>query len=224
MGEETYQRTRSPENCWTPSKRASGLLCRRFWTRKNRALTPEAGGKRTVRGGVHPPMASSELEANKSTDIKLTKSDDKITIKLGKIAQKDKLTHFLGATCTTKSQASWEIRSLRHDNKISRLWNSHFQNFIVVALPTKSRVFGRFSSLPPKPPPPPQKRKFYFYCRLAVSDWWLRFRLFCLSFFFFLNPSGDQLRGTLSWALSWDSSLLSSRRLWEILCCYSVCN
>ena len=74
-----------PENAlsWKsldPSERASGLLCRGFFYRKNRALTPEGGGKRTVRGGsktpfwegchswgfpppsfFHPPMASSEL-------------------------------------------------------------------------------------------------------------------------------------------------------------------
>ena len=50
------------------------------------------------------------------------------------------------------------------DNK-----NFHFQNFIVVAFPTKTSVFGRFSSLPPSPSPP-QKRKIYFYCRLAVSE------------------------------------------------------
>ena len=30
----------------------------------------------------------------------------------------------------------------------------HFQNFIVVALPTKNSVFGRISSLPPRSPPP----------------------------------------------------------------------
>ena len=49
----------------------------------------------------------------------------------------------------------------------------HFQNYIVVAFPTKNSIFGRFSSLsrrPPPPAPPPQKRTFYFYCRLAVSE------------------------------------------------------
>ena len=78
-GKITYQRMRSPENSRTPPKRASGLLCRGFLYRKKRALTPESGGKRTVRGGVqnpfvggvsfvrfstplffHPPMTSSE--------------------------------------------------------------------------------------------------------------------------------------------------------------------
>ena len=56
-----------------PSKlRASGLLCRGFLYRQNRALTPERGGKRTARGGVqnpflgaplffHPSMASSDM-------------------------------------------------------------------------------------------------------------------------------------------------------------------
>ena len=53
------------------------------------------------------------------------------------------------------------------------LKNLHFQNFIVMAFPTKNSVFGRFSSLPPRPPPP-QKRKFYFNCRLAVSELHLR--------------------------------------------------
>ena len=39
-----------------PSKRASGLLCRGFLYKKNKALTPEGGGKRTVRGGVQNPF------------------------------------------------------------------------------------------------------------------------------------------------------------------------
>ena len=48
-----------PENALSralldPSKRASGLLCRGFLYRKNRALTREGGGKRTVRGGPKP--------------------------------------------------------------------------------------------------------------------------------------------------------------------------
>ena len=50
-GRKMYQRRRSPEKFWTPSKRASGLLCRGCSYRKNRALTPEGGGERTVRGG-----------------------------------------------------------------------------------------------------------------------------------------------------------------------------
>ena len=46
-----------PENALSrkfldPSKKASGLLCRGFLYRKNRATTPEGGGKRTIRGGV----------------------------------------------------------------------------------------------------------------------------------------------------------------------------
>ena len=50
-----------PENALSrkfldPSKRASGLLCRGFLYRKNRALTPEGGGKRTVGGGVQNPF------------------------------------------------------------------------------------------------------------------------------------------------------------------------
>ena len=39
-----------------------------------------------------------------------------------------------------------------------------------MAFPTKTSVFGRFSSLPLRTPPPPSKRKYYFYCRLAVSE------------------------------------------------------
>ena len=75
-----------PENALSrkfldPSKTAPALLCHGFLYRKNRALTPEGGGKRTVRGGVqnpflggvsfvrvflrpsffHPPMASSDF-------------------------------------------------------------------------------------------------------------------------------------------------------------------
>ena len=46
-----------------------------------------------------------------------------------------------------------KIRSLRNDDKISRQSNLQFQNFIVVAFPTKTSVFARFSSLPPNPPP-----------------------------------------------------------------------
>ena len=40
--------------------------------------------------------------------------------------------------------------------------------------------FGRFSSLPPKPPPL-KNRKFYFYCRLAVSEFCSVIRLGGLS-------------------------------------------
>ena len=78
-GRKTYQRTRSPNNFWTPS-RGFGLLCRGFLYRKNRALTPEGGwktygtrggSKTPFLGGVsfvrfsyplffHPPVASSE--------------------------------------------------------------------------------------------------------------------------------------------------------------------
>ena len=50
-----------PENALSrkfldPSKRASGLLCREFLYRKNRALTPEGGGKRTYEGGSKTPF------------------------------------------------------------------------------------------------------------------------------------------------------------------------
>ena len=53
-GGTTYQTTRSPENCWTPSKRASGLLCCGFLYRKNRAMTPEKGGEK---GGGPKPLS-----------------------------------------------------------------------------------------------------------------------------------------------------------------------
>ena len=37
--------------------------------------------------------------------------------------------------------------------------------------PSKTTLFGRFSSLcTPNDPPPPQRRKFNFYCRFAVSE------------------------------------------------------
>ena len=39
-----------------PLQKAFGLLCPGFLYRKNRALTPEGGGKRTVRGGVQKPF------------------------------------------------------------------------------------------------------------------------------------------------------------------------
>ena len=46
-------------------------------------------------------------------------------------------------------------RSLRNDNKIVRLQNLHFQNFVVVAFPTKKNsVLGQFPSLLPIPNPP----------------------------------------------------------------------
>ena len=55
-GRKTYQRTHSAEILLDPSKRASGLLCRGFLYRKNRVLTPERGGERTVRGGGPKPL------------------------------------------------------------------------------------------------------------------------------------------------------------------------
>ena len=39
-----------------------------------------------------------------------------------------------------------------------------------MTFPTKNSVLDDFP-LCPQGPPPPQNRKFYFYCRLAVSDW-----------------------------------------------------
>ena len=50
-----------PENALSrkfldPSKTASGPLCRGLFVQENRVLTPEGGGKRTVRGGVQNPF------------------------------------------------------------------------------------------------------------------------------------------------------------------------
>ena len=50
------------------------------------------------------------------------------------------------------------------DNKIFT-----FKILLSWRFPRKQAFLDDFSSLPPRPPPP-QKRKFYFYCRLAVSD------------------------------------------------------
>ena len=80
-GEENVPENALSRKFLDPSKRASGLLCRGFLYRKNRAVTPEGGGKRTVRGGsktpfwegchswgfpppsfFHPPMASSDFK------------------------------------------------------------------------------------------------------------------------------------------------------------------
>ena len=51
------------------SKRASGLLCRGFLNRKNRALTPEGGGKRTVGGGVQKPFLAGVSFVRFSTPL-----------------------------------------------------------------------------------------------------------------------------------------------------------
>ena len=53
-GEENVPENALSRKILDPSKRASGLLCRGFLYRKNRALTPEGGGKRTARGGPKP--------------------------------------------------------------------------------------------------------------------------------------------------------------------------
>ena len=55
-GEENVPENALSRKFLDPSKRASGLLCREFLYRKNRALTPEGGGKRTVRGGGPKPL------------------------------------------------------------------------------------------------------------------------------------------------------------------------
>ena len=51
MGGENVPENALSRKFLDPSKTASGLLCRGFLYRKNRALTPEGGGKRTVGGG-----------------------------------------------------------------------------------------------------------------------------------------------------------------------------
>ena len=53
-GEENVPENALSRKFLDPSKRASGLLCRGYLYRKNRALTPEGDGKRTVRGVQNP--------------------------------------------------------------------------------------------------------------------------------------------------------------------------
>ena len=55
-GEENVPENALSRKFLDPPKRASGLLCRGFLYRKNRVLTPEGGGKRTVRGGGPKPF------------------------------------------------------------------------------------------------------------------------------------------------------------------------
>ena len=55
-GEENVPENMLSRKFLDPSKRASGLRCRGFLHRKNRALTAEGGGKRTVRGGSKTPF------------------------------------------------------------------------------------------------------------------------------------------------------------------------
>ena len=55
-GEENVPENAPSRKLLDPSKRAFGLLCRGLLYRKKRALTPEGGGKRTVRGGVQNPF------------------------------------------------------------------------------------------------------------------------------------------------------------------------
>ena len=47
-GRKMYQRTRPPEKIWTPPKQLLVCSVVDFCTGKNRATTPEGGGKRTV--------------------------------------------------------------------------------------------------------------------------------------------------------------------------------
>ena len=56
MGEQNVPENALSRKFFDPSKRASGLLRRAFLYRKNRALTPEGGGKRTVQGGSKTPF------------------------------------------------------------------------------------------------------------------------------------------------------------------------
>ena len=53
-GRKTYQRTRPPDKFWTPPKELLVCSVVDFCTWKNRALTPEGGGKRTARGVQNP--------------------------------------------------------------------------------------------------------------------------------------------------------------------------
>ena len=73
---------------------------------------------------------------------------------------------------TSSSPQCSFFKSLRNDNKISRQSNLHFQNFIVVAFPTKKNSVLDNFPLCPQGLPPQKKRKLHFYCRLAVSDSW----------------------------------------------------
>ena len=54
-GRKTYHRTRS-RIFLDPSKRASGLLCRGFLYRKNRALIPEGVENAPYEGGSKTPF------------------------------------------------------------------------------------------------------------------------------------------------------------------------
>ena len=54
-------------------------------------------------------------------------------------------------------------RSLRNDNKMFRQYNLRFQNFIVVAFPTKKNsVLDDFPLCPQGPPPPSKTENFIF--------------------------------------------------------------
>ena len=53
-------------------------------------------------------------------------------------------------------------RSLRNENKISRQSNLHFQNVIVVALPTKNSIFGKIFLSAPQGPPLSKSRNCLF--------------------------------------------------------------
>ena len=70
-GGKTYQRTRSPENFWTPPKELLVCSVVDFCTVLNRALTPEGGRKRTVRGGVHdtPFFGHGEVRVYRGTGV-----------------------------------------------------------------------------------------------------------------------------------------------------------
>ena len=59
------------------------------------------------------------------------------------------------------------IRSLRNDSKIAQQSNVHFQNYIVMATPTKNSIFGRFSCLPPVPPP--LKNAYFIFIVVSPS-------------------------------------------------------
>ena len=105
---------------------------------------------------------------------------------------------FLLVTFSWPSSALRNSRSLRKDNKISRQSNLHFQNFIVVAFPTKTSILGRFSS--PAPNPPLQSENFIF---IVVSPSLKQclgfFRGFCVAFpWLFRGPHLGQILHVLT--------------------------
>ena len=61
------------------------------------------------------------------------------------------------------------VRSLRNDNKISRLSNLHFQNVICHGVSQEKQRFGTVSLSAPKAPPDPSKTQILFNFFIVVS-------------------------------------------------------